>query len=93
MPDRSQVGRSSPESPVPVVAGEGKGAKRITYPDAQCPKPLCRYQAEQLDRAMAENLELRAATADGPRARVRELEGLLAAANGRIGELQRRLHR
>lgn len=51
-----------------------------------CDKPLCLYRAAQLNRAYAEMLELRLQVADGPRARVVELEGQLERANRAIAE-------
>ena len=49
-----------------------------------CPLPLCMYRAAQLDRALLEMLQLRLEVADGPRARVLELEAALCRANQTI---------
>ena len=49
-----------------------------------CNLPLCMYRAAQLDRALTELLALRLEVADGPRARVRELEQTVASLNRTI---------
>lgn len=54
---------------------------------------LCDYYREQLERLQDEVLRLRLEVADGPRARVRELETQLARANSTITEQNQRLRR
>jgi hypothetical protein len=53
----------------------------------------CAYLEGQLERARDELLQARLEVADGPRRRVRELEGHLEQANRTIAELNARLGR
>lgn len=50
----------------------------------ECANPLCVYRARQLDRALVEMLQLRLQVADGPRARVKELEATVCTLNARL---------
>ena len=52
--------------------------------------PFCAWSQQQMERAFAEVLELRLQVADGPRGRVRELEGQLKRANETIAALNGR---
>ena len=55
-----------------------------------CSDPLCVYRAQQLDRLMGEVHLLRLQVADGPRARVLELEHTVRLLNERIADMNRK---
>lgn len=52
----------------------------------ECSDPLCVYRSQQLDRALVEMLQLRLEVADGPRARVKELEATVCTLNARVAK-------
>lgn len=72
--------------------GADAGAPSATrVPVGQCDKPLCAYYRVQFDRALVEMLKLRLEVADGPRARVRELEATVERQNATIADRNARI--